>query len=59
MIGMKLLSRKDIPKPMVSWVRAPSGPEAISEYDGWYQTLKTCFGKRKFIKFDVDVDDIY
>ncbi len=59
MIGSKLLMRTDVPKPMTSWVRAPSGTDAIGEYDGWYKTLKTCFGKRKFIKFDVDVDDIY
>lgn len=59
MLGMTLLMRKDVPKAMVSWVRAPSGPDAIKEYDGWYETLKTCFGKRKFIELDVDVDDIY
>jgi len=59
MIGMKLLSRKDVPKPMLSWVRAPSGTDAIEEFDGWYKTLEKCFGKRKFIKLDVDVDDIY
>ena len=59
MIGMKLLARKDVPKAMISWVRAPSGTDAIEEYDGWYKTLEKCYGKRKFIKFDVDVDDIY
>ena len=59
MIGMKLLARKDIPKAMISWVRAPSGSDAIEEYDGWYKTLEKCYGKRKFIKFEVDVDDIY
>ncbi len=59
MIGSKLLMRTDIPKEMTTWVRAPSGPNAIEEYDGWYKTLKTCFGKRKFIVLDVDVDDIY
>lgn len=59
MIGSKLLMRKDIPKEMTKWVRAPSGPDAIGEYDGWYKTLEKCFGKRKFIVLDVDVDDIY
>ncbi len=59
MVGMKLLARKDVPKPMLSWVRAPSGDDAIAEYDGWYKTLEKCFGKRKFIKFEIDVDDIY
>ena len=59
MIGMKLLSRKDVPKAMLSWVRAPSGPDAIKEFDGWYETLHTCFGKRKFIKWDIDIDDMY
>jgi len=59
MIGMNLLMRTDVPKPMTAWVRAPSGPNAIEEYDGWYQALKKSFGKRKFIELSVDVDDIY
>jgi len=58
-IGMKLLARKDIPTPMLSWLRAPSGEHAIEEYEGWTQALEKCFGKRRFIKFDIDVDDIY
>lgn len=59
MVGANLLIRKDVPKELTSWVRAPSGPDAIKEYDGWYKALENSFGKRKFIKLNVDVDDIY
>lgn len=59
LIGMKLLIRKDIPKPMLNWLRSPSGPKAIEEYKGWYNVLEKSFGKRQFIKFDIDVNNIY
>ena len=59
MLGMSLMTRKDIPKPMVAWVRGPSGTDAIKEFTGWYETLEKCFGERKFIKANVTVDDIY
>lgn len=59
LIGMKLLIRKDIPKTLLNWLRSPSGPNAIKEFDGWYEVLGKSFGKRKFIKFDVDVNNIY
>jgi len=59
LVGMSLLSRKDVPNPMLNWIRSPSGPDAVSEYGGWEKTLEKSFGKRKFIAFDVNINDIY
>ena len=60
LVGSRLLLNKDIPKPMLNWLRAPSsdGP-AYTEFAGWDETLIKSFGKRKFIKLDVDINDIY
>lgn len=57
--GSSLLRRTDIPRPIVNWLRAPSSPDALAEYDGWMKVLKKCFGKRVFVKFPHDVSGIY
>lgn len=59
LVGMSLLSRTDIPSSLVNWIRSPSGPDAVKEYSGWEKTLEKSFGKRKFIKLDIDINDIY
>jgi len=59
MIGSKLLIRKDIPKPMLNWLRSPSLPSAIDEYTKWYSVLEQGFGKRKFTKFEHDLSNLY
>lgn len=59
MAGSKLLANKEIPNAMLTWLRLPSGTDAIEEFKGWYQMLERCFGERKFIKLDVNVDEVY
>jgi len=59
LVGSKLLTRKDIPKPMLNWIRMPSTSSAIEEYTGWYNALEKSFGKRKFIKLDININNIY
>lgn len=57
--GMSLLSKKDIPAPMLNWIRSPSMNDAISEYAGWEKILEKSFGKRKFVEFAINIDDMY
>ena len=59
LVGSKLLVNKSIPNAIVNWVRLPSVSSAVDEYQGWYEVLKTCFGKRKFIELNVNIDDVY
>ena len=59
LIGSKLLMNKDIPKLMLLWLRSPSTNSALEEYEGWYTTLQKCFGKRKFVKMDFDINKLY
>lgn len=59
MAGSKLLANKEIPNAMLTWLRLPPGTNAIKEFEGWYDMLEKCFGKRKFVKFNVKVDEVY
>lgn len=59
LIGSRLLMDKDIPKPFLTWLRSPSSANAIKEYEGWDKTLEISFGKKKFIKLDVNINDVY
>ncbi len=59
LIGSKLLFDKDLPKPMVNWVRSTSKGSAFDEYKGWDEALKSSYGKRKFTKFTVDISQLY
>ena len=59
LVGSKLLVSKDIPKPLLNWIRTPSSGTAVEEYTGWDTALEKSFGKKKFIKFDFDITKIY
>jgi hypothetical protein len=59
LIGSRLLMDKDIPKPFLTWLRSPSLANAIKEYEGWDKALESSFGKKKFIKLDVNINDVY
>jgi len=58
-VGSKLLADKTIPLQLVRVLRTPSGDDAIKEFSGWYQMLKSVFGKREFTKFNFDTSNIY
>lgn len=58
--GSRLLSRKDVPAPLVQWLRQPASSNAHQEYDAWYnQVLPASFGPRRFVKLDINASDIY
>lgn len=59
LVGSKLLFDKNTPKPFISWVRTPSIPSALEEYKGWIKALENSYGKRKFVKFNHKISDIY
>jgi len=57
--GSRLPMIKTAPKPMVDWVRAASSGDAIREYSQWKDILKESFGERKFIKWELDSEELY
>lgn len=59
LIGSKLLMNKDIPKPLIHWLRTPPANSAKKEYAVWSNVLKESFGERKFFKFATDITNIY
>ena len=59
MNGSKLLSAAELPKGLVHWLRQPSSKNAITEYKEWMEVLIAELGPRKFIPYELTVDDIY
>lgn len=59
LVGSKLLTNKDLPKPFLNWIRMSSSMTAIEEYNGWDEAMIKSYGKRKFIEFKFNINDIY
>jgi hypothetical protein len=60
MLGSALLMNRDIPKALISWLRANvGGRTAVDRYNDWFKVLEKCFGKRKFIKMEINSNKIY
>lgn len=58
--GSKLLMDKSLPNALVSWARSPATNDAYIEYEQWQQkVLIDSFGKRKFIKLEVNPSEVY
>lgn len=57
--GSKLLMNKDIPQPLVTWLRSPAGSDAIAEYKAWIKVLEASFGPRRFVEMKLTAADIY
>lgn len=57
--GINLVKNKDIPTPLTQWLRGASTENAFKEYDIWYKVLKDSFGVRRFIKMELNSNDIY
>lgn len=55
--GMRLL--KDHSPALVSYLRAPSGGDAIAEYKTWTALLERVFGPRRFTPFNLKASEIY
>lgn len=58
--GSKLLMDKTIPASLITWLRTSTKGDAFADYDTWQNTvLIESFGKRKFVKLEVDANKIY
>jgi hypothetical protein len=58
--GSRLEREKAAPRPMLDWLRLPAGDSALRDYRIWMdRVLKDSFGKRRFVKLDVSVEDLY
>jgi hypothetical protein len=59
-IGSKLLMNKNIPPPLVTWLREPSKGDAYDEYKTWHtKTVIDAFGPRRFVELKLSADDLY
>jgi serine/threonine protein kinase len=59
-VGSKLLTDKEIPRPLLNWLRSPSKNNAFEEYETWQKNfLIDSFGKRKFVELNVTAEQIY
>ena len=58
--GAKLLNDPEIPKPLFNWLQSPGSDDPFSDYRTWMEKiLINSFGKRKFVEWNLKVDDIY
>jgi hypothetical protein len=57
-VGSKLLKDKDIPGNIVQWLRASTFDNPVTNYKNWDKVLDAAYGKRTFIKLDVDIKHI-
>jgi hypothetical protein len=53
-VGSKAAMMKDVPQPMLDWLRLPGSASALEEYQTWYNTvLPKAFGPRRFVRMEV------
>jgi hypothetical protein len=57
--GMGLLKSTTVPELMLKQLRSPVVGNAVAEYKKWENTVDACFGKRKFIKLNVNIQSLY
>jgi hypothetical protein len=58
--GTKLKLDKDLPKPLVEWLRNPSAGDSFHDFKKWKdEILDASFGKRKFHEMKLTEADIY
>ena len=58
-LGSKLLMDKDIPKPLLTWLRGAPADNAMKDYKGWNGVLDDCWGKRTFVELKIDIEQVY
>jgi hypothetical protein len=51
--------RDDIPAAITQFLRSPSRPNAVAEYESWYSALHDAYGVRQFHRWEVFGDDVY
>ena len=57
--GHSLRSDKDIPDPMLNFLRLPAGKSAYEDYAAWMRVLEDSFGPRKFVDLPISGSDVY
>jgi hypothetical protein len=57
--GMKLSDDKNVPEPMIQFLRDISSNDAVSEYKRWGEALKASFGPRRFVEMQIDPNAFY
>lgn len=57
--GTSFAARKDIPRPLATWLLGPPAADAFKDFADWEKVRENSFGERKFVKLDVTADDIY
>lgn len=57
--GSSLYLDKDVPKPMINFLRSITSGMAVDDYKSWTDTLEECFGPKKFIEMNIVKSDIY
>jgi hypothetical protein len=57
--GIKLRTDKSIPPAMVEWLRSVTTGDPIVDYTRWPEVLRSSFGERKFVKWDININEIY
>jgi hypothetical protein len=51
--------RDDIPAPITEFLRSPSHGNPIAEYEGWYKSLETAYGPRRYHELKVTGNEVY
>jgi hypothetical protein len=54
-----MLGDPDIPEPVARWLLAPPKATAKADYESWGECLTEAWGRRTFVKMDVDPRQIY
>jgi hypothetical protein len=58
--GIEIHRKKEIPKPLSTWLRMPSSGDAFKDYEAWEtSTLRESFGARRYVELKTTFSDIY
>jgi hypothetical protein len=57
--GSTLYLNKDIPKPMIDFLRCVTLGDPVKDYAEWGKVLEKSFGPRRFAKMDIDQDKLF
>ena len=59
-VGSKLIMNKNLPAPMVNWLREPAKGDAYEEFNVWQnKILVDSFGPRRYVELKLSAEDIY
>lgn len=57
--GTKLVDNRNIPSPLIYWLRGTASDSAIKDYSNWIKALEESFGKRRFVEMKLTEDTLY